>query len=215
MSPSDRSKPDATDDRDAPDGVDPPTDEERAAAEALRRWLDGEGEDDDAVANATARNDRELALAMRAARDAAHLSAARNQEIIDGALSRGAVHGAQRGGAGATDLVAPRRTEAERVRAPWRTAPRKRYARIAVTASFIAMAAAVAFVVRRSTERASSLSAEVAQRSPSVLAMSRSTLDLFPRGLPLPGTTSDRVERIAYARAADFRHNQFARWGAR
>jgi hypothetical protein len=49
----------------------------------------------------------------------------------------------------------------------------------------------------------------------SALAVSRSAADLFPEGIPKEGGTSDRVDRIAYARARDLRENRFARWGVR
>jgi hypothetical protein len=47
------------------------------------------------------------------------------------------------------------------------------------------------------------------------MAVSRSTTELFPAGIPARGSTSDRVDRIAYARARDLRENRFARWGVR
>jgi hypothetical protein len=47
------------------------------------------------------------------------------------------------------------------------------------------------------------------------MALSRSTVELFPDGIPAKGGTSDRVDRIAYARARDLRENRFHRWGVR
>ena len=47
------------------------------------------------------------------------------------------------------------------------------------------------------------------------VAVSRSTTALFPDGIPATGGTSERVDRIAFARAQDLRENRFARWGVR
>jgi hypothetical protein len=46
------------------------------------------------------------------------------------------------------------------------------------------------------------------------LAPSRSTADLFDREFE-PGGTTERIDRIASARAHDLRNNRYARWGAR
>jgi len=78
-------------------------------------------------------------------------------------------------------------------------------------ASLLAMAAALAIVVRSpSPQGAMEASAAAPQ-----MALSRSTAGLFPDGIPPKGGTSDRVDRIAYARARDLRENRFARWGVR
>ena len=78
-------------------------------------------------------------------------------------------------------------------------------------ASLAAMAAAVALVIN---QRAPVTSAALApSRAP--MAVSRSTAQLFPEGIPVTGGTSDRVDRIAYARGQDLRENQFARWGVK
>lgn len=76
-------------------------------------------------------------------------------------------------------------------------------------AATAALAAAVALVVRGKAEPPSS----TAERAP--MAVSRSAADLFPSGFPATGGTSDRVDRIAYARARDLRENRFAAWGVR
>ncbi len=47
------------------------------------------------------------------------------------------------------------------------------------------------------------------------LTVSRSTQSLFPRPFAPTGGESARVDRIAMARAADLRENQFAKWGVR
>jgi len=78
-------------------------------------------------------------------------------------------------------------------------------------ASLAAMAAALA-IVMKGAEREPAGGRPI-QESP--MAVSRSTVELFPAGIPARGSTSDRVDRIAYARARDLRENRFARWGVR
>ncbi len=77
-------------------------------------------------------------------------------------------------------------------------------------ASLAAMAASVALVVRSNAP-----STSAAREAPPAMAVSRSTAELFPEGIPMTGGTSDRIDRIAYARAQDLRENRFARWGVR
>jgi hypothetical protein len=48
-----------------------------------------------------------------------------------------------------------------------------------------------------------------------VLSLSRSTQSLFARPFAPSGGESARVDRIAMARAADLRENEFAKWGVR
>jgi len=78
-------------------------------------------------------------------------------------------------------------------------------------ATMAAMAAAVALVMRWSPAAAPSA---VSTAEPAMV-LSRSTAELFPEGIPATGGTSDRVDRIAYARARDLRENRFSRWGVR
>jgi hypothetical protein len=47
------------------------------------------------------------------------------------------------------------------------------------------------------------------------LAVSRSTQPLFPDRFAPSGGESSRIDRIAMARAADLRDNEFAKWGVR
>ena len=47
------------------------------------------------------------------------------------------------------------------------------------------------------------------------LSLSRSTQSLFGRPFAPTGGESARVDRIAMARAADLRENEFAKWGVR
>jgi hypothetical protein len=78
-------------------------------------------------------------------------------------------------------------------------------------ASLAAMAAALALVVRGESPPASVASFEPVPP----MAVSRSAEALFPDGIPVRGGTSDRIDRIAYARARDLRENRFAGWGVR
>ena len=47
------------------------------------------------------------------------------------------------------------------------------------------------------------------------LAVSRSTQSLFPERFAPSGGETTRIDRIAVARAADLRDNEFAKWGVR
>jgi hypothetical protein len=76
----------------------------------------------------------------------------------------------------------------------------------AITAT-LAIAASVVFLVQPS---ATSLPAPTA-----ALARVRSTQPLFDGPFAHQGGESSRVDRIALARASDFRDNQFTRWGVR
>ena len=186
MSPSDRPKPpSAGQPPDLPDPDDPPSDEELRAAETLRRALEGD------------RTQAGLAQAVRAAASPAALSPERHRQILDRAL-----------GAVATPQGARRSAVAMR--------PRKSKVAYLVwggAASVVALAAAVALVIRGAEPDGSTASKASAERGP-VWALSRSTAELFPEGIPRSGGTTHRVDRIAHARAQDFRQNQFARWGA-
>jgi hypothetical protein len=77
-------------------------------------------------------------------------------------------------------------------------------------ATMAAMAAVLALVVK-----SPAMHPEVASAASPAMALSRSTAELFPDGIPAKGGTSDRVDRIAYARARDLRENRFSRWGVR
>ena len=77
-------------------------------------------------------------------------------------------------------------------------------------ATVAAMAAGFALFLKAVSPESA---APIAAAAP--MALSRSTADLFPDGIPAKGGTSDRVDRIAYARARDLRENRFTRWGVR
>jgi hypothetical protein len=160
---------------DRPEPEDPPSAEELAAAESLRRALER------GKPSRSLDPDWDLVEAIRAAAAPSSLASARQREILDTAMairSRGRVIYLAFG-------------------------------------SVAAMAAAVALVVRASYENSPQSEAVLAASAPAALAVSRSAADLFPEGIPKAGGTSDRVDRIAYARARDLRENRFARWGVR
>ena len=203
MSPSDRPKPPHP--AKAPDGPDPdvpPSDEELGAAEALRRALDAPPSANRDVAKRTAddgaRADAAFAQSVRAAAAPQTLSADRHQQILARALS----------------AKVPRETAGGRVREL--RPPKSKVVAIVFgsAASLLVMAAAVALVIRGAAPDGRMASKATAERGAPALAFSRSTADLFPEGIPRSGGTTDRVDRIALARAQDFRQNQFARWRA-
>ncbi|HEX9294483.1 MAG TPA: hypothetical protein VF881_01575 [Polyangiaceae bacterium] len=85
------------------------------------------------------------------------------------------------------------------------------YLAVGGMASLAAMAAALALVIGQPRQQSPAAVAQ-ARRA---LAVSRSAADLFPEGIPPTGGTTERVDRIADARAQDLRENRFARWGIR
>ena len=81
-------------------------------------------------------------------------------------------------------------------------------------ASLAALAAAFAlFMGQRSRSLPTALESQAQLAEGPAVAVSRSTTALFPDGIPATGGTSERVDRIAFARAQDLRENRFARWG--
>lgn len=80
--------------------------------------------------------------------------------------------------------------------------------------SSLALAAAVALAVGPLSERGEEMSARaVSAREP--LLPVRSTQSLFREPFARTGGESDRIDRIASARASDLRANRFAAWGVR
>ena len=88
-----------------------------------------------------------------------------------------------------------------------RRAPKSNVFFVSFGAAALAAAAAFALYVDGSGRAAAPAAA---QR----LVPSRSTADLFEREFEQGGTT-ERIDRIASARAHDLRENRYARWGAR
>lgn len=78
---------------------------------------------------------------------------------------------------------------------------RSNVVRITFTASALAIAAAVVLYVS-------------APPRETPMARSRSTQDLFTEPFK-SGETTARIDKIAYARASDYRDNRFAKWGVR
>ncbi len=75
--------------------------------------------------------------------------------------------------------------------------------------TIVALAAGVLLVVR------SARLDEPHVRVEASLVVSRSTQSLFPDRFAPSGGETARIDRIAMARAADLRDNEFARWGVR
>jgi len=199
MSPSDRPKPpSAGQPPDLADPDDPPSDEELRAAETLRRALEGERATAPIAAaslDPASRAQIGLAQAVRAAASPESLSPERHRLILDHALK-----------------VAPRRGAGQGVVAMRPRKSKVAYFALGGAASVLALAAAVALVIRGAPD--GSMASKATAERGQALALSRSTAELFPEGIPRSGGTTHRVDRIAYARAQDFRQNQFARWGA-
>jgi hypothetical protein len=189
MSPTDRPKPpNVGPPQDGPDPDDPPSDDELRAAETLRHVLEGGEDRGERKLDSEERRTREWSQSLRAAASLRDIAPERHRQLIERAL--------------ATSRATP-------------SAKRKViYLAFGGAAGVLAMAAAVAIVVRGSAPDASMSAPASTERTAAPLALSRSTADLFPEGIPREGGTSRRVDRIAYARAQDFRQNQFARWGA-
>jgi hypothetical protein len=88
--------------------------------------------------------------------------------------------------------------------------PRSRVVRVSFGASaFVALAASVVLFLWTGTGPGTV--SPVTQP----VALSRSTQDLFRAAFPMTGGESARIDRIAMARAADLRDNEFAKWGVR
>jgi hypothetical protein len=202
----------------------PFTDEERAAAEALREAIDHGAEP--------------LAAELRAAHAPGTLGEADLDAIVERALGREAAStSAERaaaqqlaGGDPGSEHAAlvealkvavrptaldPARNEAliaAALRAPLRKSPLRRIApaTMAALTGVAALAASVAlFFGRPPAPRPPAPTAE--------LVRARSADDLFDATTPFPrhGEESARIDRIASARTADLRRNRFAAWGVK
>ena len=175
---------------DGPDPDDPPSEGELRAAEALRQVLErGAGHGAQRAFDREAERAGEFAQSLRAAASPREIAPERHRALIERALSTSLSRGAP---SRASKVV---------------------YVAFGSAAGLLAMAAAVALVIR-SSEPDGAVSAKSSAEPRTALALSRSTVELFPEGIPRSGGTSHRVDRIASARAQDFRQNRFARWGA-
>jgi hypothetical protein len=154
-----------------PDDLDwldpPPTEAERAEAEALRRDLDSVTSKSSAEA--------ELAASLRAAWEPRDLGPREHAAMAQRAVGR-----MRRSGVG-----------------------------LRVTA-MLALAASVVLAIARPAGQA--IQGMEPPAAPAV-AISRSTQPLFGGAFAPTGGESARIDRIAVARAADLRENEFQRWG--
>lgn len=80
---------------------------------------------------------------------------------------------------------------------------RERIVRVTFVTSMVAIAASILLLVRTKPTEAEA-----------PLAKARSTQPLFAEPFK-PGEASARIDRIAVARASDYRDNRFAKWGVR
>ena len=194
--------------------------------------------DDDALASEpelTEAESRELAEALRAAWDPLPIDARRHAELLEQALIdpfapaseeeareserlRQALDAGDeshpdvrllRALAAARDPSALSSGAAQRARATLGDARRPRSNVVFVTFGAAALAAAAAFALFVGV-------GVNADRAPSAarIAPSRSTAELFEREFE-QGETTERIDRIASARAHDLRENRYAMWGAR
>ena len=98
----------------------------------------------------------------------------------------------------------------ERALAKRRAVPRTgRVVRLSFAVSAAVALAAAVLLVLRSDRRPTGEPAALG------LALSRSTQPLFPERFAPTGGETARIDRIAMARAADLRDNEFAKWGVR
>jgi hypothetical protein len=186
----------------------PPSAEEIAASQRLREALD-----DDRVVDA----DADLARSLRAAYAPDPLSAVDHAALVSGVPSADeitAAAGIERDALFVALRAAfcPKDLSAEEHRAIIARAlgttvasgparPKTNVIRIAFTSSALAIAAAIALYLSAPPKEAP-------------MARSRSTQPLFSEPFKA-GETSARIDKIALARASDYRDNRFAKWGVR
>ncbi|WP_437552253.1 hypothetical protein WME97_13155 [Sorangium sp. So ce367] len=186
----------------------PPTKAELRAAERLREALEpraasgggpgrggsgGEG----ALGSPDARDElAELAVALRAAWRPAALPELPGRALVDRAF------------------------RASPARGPRRIAP----VTMAALSTLAAAAAAVALIVGQISEERASVARAPGAAAPAaalaarpLLIEARSTAALFDPAAPFPreGGQTERIDRIAAARASDLRQNRYAAWGVR
>jgi hypothetical protein len=230
---------DREDDRHEPDDLDPDapaTAEEVAASQRLRDALEGGAPLGDVAPEV------ELALSLRSAWDPGSLSADESRAVLDAtpsadeqllatSLREALASGAEPAGGDADtahlahalrSAFAPKalddaehRTIIEaalakmpgaRVIAIGSRTTRTRVVRVAfgIVTGGLALAASIVLVVTSAPPHGSE----------APLAKARTTQPLFSEPFK-PGETSARIDRIASARAADFRDNRFSKWGVR
>ncbi|MBX3189381.1 MAG: hypothetical protein KF819_20325 [Labilithrix sp.] len=131
----------------------------------------------------------DLAEALRCAFAPGEIDPAAHRAIVDGALAAMPERVPEKRGGAVVELAAKRRASLVRVG-------------FGLVTGGLALAASIALVVTSPS------------RSETPLAKARTTQPLFSEPFK-PGDTSARIDRIASARASDFRDNRFARWGVR
>jgi len=127
-----------------------------------------------------------FATALRSAYAPKEIGAAEHRALVDAALR--------------SVPVAPREAEVVSL-----ARYRRRVARVAFGAAAAAAAIAASVVLTLTSQ---------GHEAPLALAKARTTQPLFDAPFK-PGESSARIDRIASARASDFRDNRFARWGVR
>jgi hypothetical protein len=162
-----------------------PSAEEQEIASRLREALE-EKRDPRAGDPATVH----LARALRCAFAPPSIDEAEHRAIVDAALEKMAP-GKKDKGADVVDLAARRRSTVVRVA-------------FGMVTGGLALAASIVFVVTSAPMHGSE----------APLAKARTTQPLFSEPFK-SGETSARIDRIASARASDFRDNRFTKWGVR
>jgi hypothetical protein len=170
-----------------PDPDAPPTNEELEAAERLRLHLEG----------GSGAEHADLVEAIRAAHAPDDLDEARHDALVARALLQ--MPSAK---SNVVDLASARGGRRGKML----------YGAFGAVSALALAAAALMLVVRDATDQAPMAASPVAKAPP---ARSRSTSELFGQQFPVTGGTTDRVDRIAYARQQDLRENRFAAWGVR
>ncbi|MBX3261506.1 MAG: hypothetical protein KF782_17620 [Labilithrix sp.] len=131
----------------------------------------------------------EIVVALRAAHRPTPLADVEHRALVDRALA----------------LAGPREDAAPAGGSVVALRPRARTMRLAVVSATTVLALAASVVVWLTT---------AGPHDAAPLARARSTQPLF--GAPFkPGEASARIDRIAMARASDYRDNRFAKWGVR
>jgi len=171
-----------------------PSAEEQELAAALRDSL---ATGTSTAATTPAHATVQLAHALRSAFAPAALDPAEHDAIIQVALAKMPAD---------KELAPEAEKQASNVIAMRGREARARVVRVAFgfVAGGLALAASIFFVVTSAP----------GPGSEAPLAKARTTQPLFSEPFK-PGETSARIDRIASARAADFRDNQFAKWGVR
>ena len=227
---------DRDDDRHGPDSDAPPTEEEVAASKRLRDAL---GSADSGLLSSDTSPEVELALSLRAAWAPSAISVDESRAVLDATPSAeeqvlavalrdslARKHEPRAGDPEAAQLARALRAafspqeldlashqaiiDVALAKMPARVVAigtaRARVIRIAfgVVTGGLALAASIVFVVTSAPTHGNE----------APLAQARTTQPLFSEPFK-PGETSARIDRIASARASDFRDNRFTKWGVR